>query len=76
MTWNSVISGALPARGTPGHKAGRGVKYAQVVAAVKDCPESYNNLSVIVRKLQVIGFMKCLAAIFERKKNLDLLDFN
>lgn len=61
VTWNSVRSGALPARGTPGQKEGRGVKYAQVVAAVKDCPESYNNLSVIVSKLQVIGFRRrCL----------------
>ena len=43
----------MPSRGE--EKEGRGVKYCQVVAAVKKVKESYHNLSVIVKKLQVIA---------------------
>ena len=53
VTWSSVKKGELPARGE--EKEGRGVKYCQVMAAVNKVKESYHNLSVIVKKLQVIA---------------------
>ena len=53
ITWSSNKKGELPSRGE--EKAGRGVKYCLVVAAVKKVKESYHNLSVIVKKLQVIA---------------------
>lgn len=53
VTWTSNKKGELPSRGE--EKEGRGVKYCLVVAAVKKVKESYQNLSVIVNKLQVIA---------------------
>ena len=53
ITWSSNKKGNLPSRGE--EKAGRGVKHCLVVAAVKKVKESYHNLSVIVKKLQVIA---------------------
>ena len=53
VTWSSNKKGELPSRGED--NGGRGVKYCLVVAAVKKVKESYHNLSVIVKKLQVIA---------------------
>ena len=39
------------------------MKYCLVVAAVKKVKESYQNLSVIVNKLQVIAFHVVLSLI-------------
>jgi hypothetical protein len=53
VTWSSIEKGDLPSKEE--EKTGRGVKYSLVVAAVGKVKESYQNLSVIVQKLQVIA---------------------
>ena len=56
VTWNAVKAGALLERGAR-RKEGRGVKHTIVLAAVRKVKETYNNLSVIMEKLQVTAMI-------------------
>ena len=56
VTWSSIEKGKLPSREEKS-KQDRGVKHCLVVATVAKVKESYHNLSVIVKKLQVVALI-------------------
>ena len=59
VTWSSIEKGELPSREEKSKKD-RGVKHCLVITAVAKVKESYHNLSVIVKKLQVIALVMIL----------------